>query len=406
MAEKPGNIKELKLSNRLDVLNKIKENEPVSRQRLTKLTGLTPAAMTGIIRALVEMELVKEIGLGDSVSGRRPIELMLNSKAGGVLGVEIRRREIAVGVADLKNVPEVKRFPLDMTDADEGLSKAIQIIAATIAAHKQDVQKMWAVGIAFPGLLNVENGVIQRSTNLGKVWTGFPLKAVLEEKLGLPVYIESNVNASVLGEKWYGNGKDYANMVYINAGEGISGGIIIENRLLPVFEGHPGAVGHIVMQEDGPLCTCGNRGCLEAFCSTSALTGKANKELMLISESDPLRRMCQGREVTIEDIFRTAFNEDCYSTKLLQITSRYLGRAVADVINLYHPEAIFIGGKLTDAPSFFLAGVQCEAVLRSFPDFAGDVKVLYSNLADRAGTLGACALALSRVFSSNTLVFR
>lgn len=390
----------------MNVLWRIRENEPISRNELTKLTGLTPAAMTGIVRDLLDGGMIKETGLGNSVSGRRPIKLVLNNQAGTVLGIEVNRSSMTIGKATLKQQPHsIRSIPLQTASVEQCISELVSYAQQAVHYKSDREQTLWAVGIAFPGLVDVHTGIIKRSTNLGSHWSGVPLKSLLEKALGIPVFIESNVNAAVLGEKWYGDGRKYLNMVYINFGEGISGGIIVEDRLLPVFEGYPGAVGHKVVQIDGPLCTCGNRGCLEAICGILALMRKVTSELPKISDADPLKAIAKQREVTIQDVLETANVAGSYSEGLLRDVGKYIGRAVADVINLYRPDAVFLGGKLLRTPSGLLADIQSEVAARSFPEFARDAKVVCSQLADNAGVFGACALALQGALSSRTANF-
>lgn len=404
MPKNPGNSKYVKKLNRMTVLNIIKEHEPISRQQLAKMTGLTPPAITQIIRELINMGFVKEVGLEKSCGGRRPVQLKFNPEAAFVMGIEVTRFEVNFGIADLKNDPtDIKTIELDMTEPEIAIPLLIDNINKIIGSSKYRDKNILGLGIAFPGLLNIKEGTVKRSINLGPKWNGFPLKAVLQREIGLPVYIENNSNASALAERWFGGGNECRDLVYINLGEGISAGIIMDDRVLQGFQGHAGEIGHIVMVENGPLCNCGNRGCLESICGIPALVRKANSELPLISEEDPLKKIWKlKRKISINDILSSASLEGTYSNELIKQMGKYIGLAVADVINLYNPEAVFIGGKLASASAVFMDILKQTVDSHAFPEIASSTDIKLSSLDGNSGVIGACALALKELLKSNS----
>ncbi|HHW03090.1 MAG TPA: ROK family transcriptional regulator [Thermoanaerobacterales bacterium] len=404
MPKNPGNSKYVKKLNRMTVLNIIKEHEPISRQQLAKMTGLTPPAITQIIRELINMGFVKEVGLEKSCGGRRPVQLQFNPEAAFVMGIEVTRFEVNFGIADLKNDPtDIKTIELDMTEPEIAIPLLIDNINKIIGSSKYRDKNILGLGIAFPGLLNIKEGTVKRSINLGPKWNGFPLKAVLQREIGLPVYIENNSNASALAERWFGGGNECRDLVYINLGEGISAGIIMDDRVLQGFQGHAGEIGHIVMVENGPLCNCGNRGCLESICGIPALVRKANSELPLISEEDPLKKIWKLKgKISINDILSSASLEGTYSNELIKQMGKYIGLAVADVINLYNPEAVFIGGKLASAAAVFMDILKQTVDSHAFPEIASSTDIKLSSLDGNSGVIGACALALKELLKSNS----
>ncbi|MFY9472167.1 MAG: ROK family transcriptional regulator, partial [Tepidanaerobacteraceae bacterium] len=260
----PGNSKYVKKINRMAVINAIKAHEPISRQQLAEVTGLTAPAITGIIRELLDMGIVIEVGLDKSTGGRRPINLCINPDAGYVFGVEVTRFESFVGTCDLKNDPtDFRTLKIDMTEPKEGIKELAAAIKRFMNEERYKKKTFLGVGVAFPGLLNVPEGIVKRSINLGHNWDTFPVKRALEEELGMHVFIENNSKASALAERWFGGGTGCKDLVYVNLGEGISAGVIINDRILQGVHGHAGEIGHMSIQEAGPLCNCGNRGCLE-----------------------------------------------------------------------------------------------------------------------------------------------
>jgi glucokinase-like ROK family protein len=392
--------------NRMAVLNIIKQHEPLSRQQLAKLTGLTPPAITGIVREFLEMGFVQEVGLGKSHGGRRPVKLKLNSGAGYVIGVEVTSHEVTLALADLKNQPtNIRKLDIDMTEPEQGMDSLVTAIGQIIDEQDQETEKknFFAVGMAFPGILNVKEGLVKRSVNLGPLWRQFPLRERLEQELGLPVFLENNSKAATLAERWFGGGKENRDLVYINLGEGISAGVIINDVLIKGHKDHAGEIGHIVIAEDGPLCNCGNRGCLEAICGIPALMRKIYAELPLLTDDDPLKELWQNQgHLGIDDVLSFARQENSYSWQLLQQVGRHIGLVLSNVINMLNPEVVFIGGRLGSVADIFIDGVRDIVDSHTFPEIARTTEIKVSTLGANSGVIGACALALKELLDSDS----
>ncbi|MEN6412874.1 MAG: ROK family transcriptional regulator [Veillonellales bacterium] len=406
MTKKPGNSKYVKKFNRMTVLNVIKDYEPVSRHQLSEQTGLTPPAITGIVRELIDLGFVKEVGLGTSKGGRRPIKLKFNCKAGNVIGIEVTSREAVLSVADLKNIPTaIQAIGVNMSEPELGVQHLVSAVRNLMDKKHHD-KKFLGIGLAFPGLLNVKEGMVRRSINLGPQWNGFPVKQALETELNLPVFIENNSNASVLAERWFGAGVSCKDLVYINLGEGISAGIIIADQILQGYQGYAGEIGHIVVVEDGALCNCGNRGCLEAICGIPAVVGKAKSELPLIDQEDPLKKIWQDKgEITIDDILKSAARGIGYAADLIDQVGRNVGLVTANLINVYNPEVVFLGGKMAVDTAEFMNRIRETVNTHAFPEVAAATKIRVSALGRNSASIGACALALKGLFqSSNSML--
>jgi N-acetylglucosamine repressor len=402
MTKEPGNIKYLKKLNRLNVLNAIKDNEPVARLQLAQMTGLTPPAITVITRELLDAGLIQEIGLGKSRGGRKPVKLILVPDAAFVIGIELTHYEATIGIADLKNDPtDIYTVALDMTDPQVGLRGLVAELRRIIQGRYAR-KRFLGVGIAFPGLLNSKTGIIRQSINLGPGWNQFPLKAVLEAELDLPVITENNSKAAAMAEHWFGGGIGCADIAYIHLGEGISAGVIMGNRITQGSQGFAGEIGHIVVKEDGALCNCGNRGCLEALCSVPALMRTAATELPVLRRDDLLKNIFETNgEVCLADILHCAGEEESYAWMLLRETGRLVGLAVSSIINLHNPEKIFLGGKVARGAAIFVDTVRETVHSHSFPAVAEAAEILVSKLEKNAAVIGACALAIRELLQSS-----
>lgn len=404
MPKAPGNSKYVKKLNRMNILNILKKCDTVSRQQLADITGLTPPAISGIIKELIKTGFVKEIGLDKSRGGRRPVMLKFVPNAGYVIGIEITRYEIIIGISDLKNPPtDIQTLELDMTDPDEAIPQLIEVIKKVMYEDHSEKNFM-AVGIAFPGLLTEKNSSVKRSVNLGIKWNNYPIKRKIQEGLGdIAIFIENNSNASALAEKWFGEAKFCKDLVYINLGEGISAGIIIEDKILQGFHGHAGEIGHIVVTENGPLCNCGNRGCLESLYGIPAIIRKAYSELPLIKDDDPLKKLWKQKgKVNIEDIINFARVEGSYSKEIFSQMAKYVGIVIADVINLFNPQSVFLGGKMALAADEYMDVLLDSVKMHAFPEIASSTEVKISSLGGTSGVFGGCALALREIFKSHS----
>lgn len=399
----PGNSKYAKKFNRLTVLNLIKETEPISRQELAALTGLKSPAITGIVRQLLALGLVREVGLGKSKSGRRPMKIRFNADAGYIVGVEITRCETTIAITDLKNQPtEFKTMNIDMSCPDMGLQHLANTLHDVITSEEYYSKRFWGMGIAFPGLLDSKTGVVKRSVNLGQDWVDYPLKEKVQELLAMPISVENNSNAAVLGERFFGKGQHTDNLVYINLGEGVSAGILANKQILQGHRGYAGEIGHLVIQPNGSLCNCGNRGCLETVCGIPAILQRAQCEIPLQIGEDPIKQwwLRANKHITIEELMRQAGIPGSYAGNLFKQIGSYVGLAVANIINIYNPEAVIIGGKLAGAGDVLLKAVQDGAIAQAFPEIAATTDISSSAFGDKAAVIGACALIVRQLLDS------
>ena len=219
----------------------------------------------------------------------------------------------------------------------------------------------------------------------------------------MQVLIENNSNASALAERWFGGGTDCKDLVYINLGEGISAGIMMNDRILQGARGYAGEIGHMSIQEGGPLCNCGNRGCLESICGIPALVRRAKAELPVISDDDVLKRAwVDNGKISIDDLIKSANLRDSYSWELLKQMSIYIGKAIANVVNFYNPKIVFVGGKMAVAAEYFMDVIRETVNTHAFPEIALSTDIQISSLKEKSGVMGACALVLRHLFKSNS----
>ncbi|KUK31834.1 MAG: Glucokinase GlkA [Thermoanaerobacterales bacterium 50_218] len=291
------------------------------------------------------------------------------------------------------------------TEAALGIEKVIANILEsikTVSTAVRPQEKILGVGIGAPGPLDPASGRIFFAPNLN--WCDVNLKEILEKELGLPVFMENDANLAALGEYLYGAGKGYDDLVFITVSTGVGGGLIIKGEIYSGASGAAGEIGHMVVVPDGPLCSCGNRGCLEAVASGKALKKRA-QSLIAEGRCQKILELAGGDPDAVEApmIAHAAHSGDSEARQLLAEAGRYLGLAIGNIANLLNPSIFIIGGGVArGAGDFLLEPARQEAKRHVFPAFRESLRVVPGALRGRAGVLGAAALAHKMVASVHT----
>jgi glucokinase len=275
--------------------------------------------------------------------------------------------------------------------------KAIEQIASLISrCAKSQSSKPSAVCIGFPGPLDSERGFIYDPPNL-PAFKNTPLKNILEKKLHVAVFVENDANAAAFGEFIYGAGKGAASLVCLTLGTGIGGGIVLDGKIWHGAGNVAGEIGHITVMPDGRRCGCGARGCLEQYASATGvvhtarirLRGRRNSLILRIAGGDL-------RNVTALTVCQAARRGDALAAEILEDAAYWLGIGIGDVINILNPEVVVIAGGVANAGKHLFAPFHREIKKHAMPSALRNTRIEKSKLDDRAGILGAAAVAFSR----------
>ncbi len=312
-----------------------------------------------------------------------------------VVGVDLGGTKILAAVVD----PEggiVSRAKV-RTQAERPLAEVIASIAdavrSAVAKAGLQMQNIGAVGIAAPGVLDAEAGVVRFAPNLH--WNDVPLSAALRQHLGVPVYLENDVNMGTLAEHTLGAGRGVKDVVGIFVGTGIGGGVILNGRLHRGRNGSAGEVGHMVVQIGGPRCGCGRRGCLEALASRTAIVRDLTAAIKSGAKS-MLPELVKGDldRLTSGVLAEAAARGDKLTISVLKRATRSLGIGIADIVNFLGPEMIILGGGVIEAlDDTWLDRVRKVAHKYAMPNAMEGVKIMRAQLGDDAVALGAAVLA-------------
>lgn len=393
----PHNNRNIKVANRILIRSLIRDHGPISRKDLAGISGLTPAALTGIVRELIEDRTVVEVGAGKSSGGRRPIYLTLNPSAGYVLACRLQKGYLVTALVDLKSNVVAQKEAVADTSSPEGTAKAVYdhfldlLVQAGVPREKVSM-----VSVASPGLINSRTGTIKRSVNLG--WEDAPLGEHLAEAFGLPVHVENVSNASALAEQLYGHGRGCHHLIYVGLSVGIGAGIILDGQIVGGALGYAGEVGHLaVTVEGGAPCRCGSRGCFEAYCGTGAVVEKIRAGIALGLVSEKWVAALNGLDLS--QAFQMLAEGEPYVKSVFAETAAIIGLVVANLINLYNPGVVVLGGELMKAGDEFLDLIRREASGRALGELGDEVRIVRSEMEADPGVMGAAAIALQKVFA-------
>jgi predicted NBD/HSP70 family sugar kinase len=371
----PTSPSDLRAANRERVVQLLRERGAMTQAQLARASGLSPATVSSIARDLREGGWVEDVGAG----GKRTA-LSLSRTAGVAVGIDFDHSHVRVAVADLAhNILEEASEPLDVDhEADEGIGLAGKLVRDLLDALGVDDDRVTGVGMGLPGPLRRDTGEIGDSAILPG-WIGARPEQLMSEELGLPVRVENDANLGALAEIVWGAGRGASELLYVKVASGVGAGLVLNGRLYEGHAGTAGEIGHVTIDETGPVCRCGNRGCLEVYAGAEAVL-------------EPLRRR-HGARITLREVIALAQEGDAGCRRVIADAGRSLGVAIAGTCNLLAPERVVVGGELAAAGPILLdplrtvVGRSAIASLRSTPVHAGV-------LGERAEVLGAVALVL------------
>lgn len=319
---------------------------------------------------------------------------MKNSK-GLVVAVDLGGTKTLVALVDGSNQIIVKDY--SVTHANEGpklvVQEMCQAVDRVLAQRGRLLPEVQSLAIAAAGAIDTKNGMVTFSPNLPG-WRDIPLVAMLRERYPLDVYLIHDASAAAVAEHCLGAGKGTRHMIYLTVSTGIGGGIIINGKLYQGTAGAAGEIGHMVIDYRGPKCNCGNYGCLEVLASGPALARDAAKWIQAGRKSI-LSEMVHGKldELTARDVGNAARQGDKVALAAIRQIAEYLGVALTNLVNIFNPEMIVVGGGVSNLGELLLRSVRQVVKERGFPFAVSNVRIIKALLGDNVGVLGAAVWA-------------
>jgi predicted NBD/HSP70 family sugar kinase len=380
-----GSLETLRERNSRAVIETLKLRGSASRAEIARLTGLSRTTVSTIVSDLQTKGLVVERpGASQATApsgGRPPILLTLDPSAGAIVGINFRHDEIQMVVADVSYeilAERRKRFDVDH-DGRGAIEAAVQLVSEALAEAEVSFESVVGMGMALSAPIERATGALS-SPDILPGWRGLHPATVMSERLGMKVHIDNDANLGALAEARFGAGRGVRGLAFVMLSSGVGAGLMVDGGIYRGAGGTAGEIGHTIVDENGAICHCGNRGCLETQAATTALLD--------------MLRPTRTPEFSLEDMLEAARDGDVACRRVLADAGRHVGVAVANLVSLFDPQLVIIGGELVAAGDVLMRPLR-EAVERfAIPAAAREVEVVTGELGDRAEVLGALALAL------------
>ena len=369
---RPGSTTSLRAANEQRVLDVLRGGPEVFTQaELARATGLAPATVSNIVRLLGERGIVES----EPGSGRRGAAVRLSPRAGVVAGVDFGHSHVAVALGDLSGrVIDERRRRVGELDHAEALAGAHEMLSELL----EPGVRLRTVGLGLPAPIA---GEIVQSQAIFPGWEGINARAAAEQVFGAPVHVENDANLGALAEHRVGVARGHDSSFYVKTSSGVGAGIIVDNELFHGANGTAGEIGHLTLDEQGPLCRCGKRGCLEAFTSTPFVAREVGGAVPGADD--------------VDNVVKAAMEGNVAARRALEEAGSHLGRGLASVVNLVNPSIVVVGGHLASAEDLLLEPARI-ALRRYALDPVASTPVLPSMLRSRASMVGAVLLAAER----------
>ncbi len=367
----------------------------ISRIELSRQMNLTRAAITAIVSDLQNAGLVREIE-SHYPSGRRPIVLEINPERGHVVGIDMGATHVTILVTDFS--ARVVREIDEPLDINEGPTVCLPRVETLVHKILEDaglgIKDISAIGAGVPGPVVAGVGVMGPPIMPG--WDGYPIRDDLEKRYGVPVSLSNDAELGAIGEWAYGAGRGERDLAYIKVGTGIGAGLLLDGQIYRGANGSSGEIGHITIEENGPVCTCGNRGCLEALAGGRAIANRAIQEVnsgrrTLLTEISPVS------QIRSRDVIAAARRGDLVSQQIVSEAGVHLGTALASLVNLFNPSMVVVGGGVAQIGDLLLEPIRETVHQRSLLPASRSVRITSALLGRRSSAMGAVVQALSIV---------
>ncbi len=382
--------------NRFSILHAIRDIGPISRVDISRTTGLSQAAVTSITAELLAAGMLLEQNNGKSVGGRRPVPLTLNPQGAYTVGVHLSVDQVCVVLMDLQAMI-INSHTAPLESDNLGLESVIENVIQAVFACLWDAdfskKQISGIGVAIPGLIDSRTGFVHYIPNYQ--WQNVNFAELLREQMGIPTYVENSANALVIFEQWFGIGRGVDNFILITTENGIGMGMVVNGQIFRGFRGVAGEFGHTIVEENGPLCRCGEHGCLEAICGNNAIIRDAT-EAAIQGKWQPE----QIESITIGEILAAARQGNSTLQDIYCRVGRTLGIGISNLQKLFDPEKIIISGKGVLAEEL-LFGPMSEALHKDISfDSNARTRLFSQEWKSTNYARGAGALVLQEVYES------
>ena len=374
----------------------------ISRGEVSSITGWSKAKASQEIRSLINKGYLVEVGEGASLGGRKPRLLRINSGLGYIAGIDIGATSLEIALADVTgSIVQRRSEATDVRLMPEAvLGRCTQLLFELLHLQNGEPDQLLGIGVGVPGPVDFSRGVLV-APPLMPDWENFRIRDFVKDSFPAAfVVVDNDVNIMALGEQRAGDAANIDHFIFVKIGTGIGAGIISNGRIHRGRDGCAGDIGHICVDKNGPLCACGNTGCLEAMAAGPAIASKAT-EAARSGGSPILAQMMEvnGGTLRPEDVNAACREGDQASLDIIRASGRMVGDVLASLVNFFNPSHVFIGGGIANFGNHLLVAIRSAVLQRSLPLATTHLTIQYSRTGSDAGVTGAIALALEYLFA-------
>ncbi len=375
------------------ILRLLRRTGEASRPTLARTLDLSLPTITNIVKQLLKEGILTEADYKQSTGGRRAALLQLNPDYACAVGLEVSCSALRGARVNLTGeiVDQEEGPPLARGGREPDLEQVVSVARALL--ERAPTGSVSGIGVGISGIVSRSKGVsvkFPRSEN----WVDIPLAPILSQRLGVPVWLENDIQAATLAELRFGDGRSAENFVYLHLGEGIALGIVANGQLYEGASGNVGELGHSIIEPDGPICYCGNYGCLESLASPPAIVRQAQEAITEAGVESEILVLANGelQAITLAHVFQAAEHGDRLASNLVEKVANYIGLSAANLVNILSPELLLLGGAMVRRGGWVL-----EAITRNFrslvmPSLRDVTEIRKAALGPSVCMLGASAL--------------
>jgi glucokinase-like ROK family protein len=385
-----------------ELIDLVRRYGEFSKADLVSFTEYSRTKITSCVDSLLNKKIIIANNATEYTGGRRSKTFSLNGDLGLVAGVDIGATSVDLGIADFSGKLLVRYA--EALSVREGpikvLGQACSLLEKMLKENNLNPEKLYGIGIGVPGPVDFSAGTLV-SPPIMPGWDRYPIIQTVQQWFpSANVVVDNDVNVMALGEIYQGVGKGVDNLIFVKIGTGIGSGIICEGRIYRGSSGCAGDIGHIGVDKSGPLCHCGNIGCLEAVTAGPAiaeralLAAQAGKSSILLSYYER-----NGNILRAEDVGNAAKEGDALATEIIRESGQFIGDVLAGLVNFYNPRMIVIGGGVSNLGNLLLSSIRQTVLSRSTPLATRNLHIVFSEIGPDAGVIGAVNLAMNYMFT-------
>jgi glucokinase-like ROK family protein len=385
----------------VEILRAFRKQGRISRTEVARMTGWSKAKASQEILSLVDRGILVEVGEGASQGGRRPRLLRINPQLGYIVGMDIGATSLEIALADVSGqiVQRCSEAADVRNKPEQVLGRCVEVVNQLCRAQGIPTGQVLGIGVGVPGPVDFAHGVLV-APPLMMDWENFPIRSFFNDAFPSAfVIVDNDVNIMALGEQRAGDGMGVDHFIFVKIGTGIGAGIISNGKIHRGSDGCAGDIGHICVDKQGPVCRCGNQGCLEAMAAGPAIAEKA-MQVALSGRSPLLHKMLEanGGSLSPEDVNAACREGDEAALEIIRTSGQMVGDVLAGLVNFFNPSIIFVGGGIANFGNHLLVAIRRAVLRRSLPLATSHLSINFSRASSNAGIIGAIALVLEYLF--------